>query len=151
MVSSTRSASFAFNFTFCSNGIEMGLQLIIPYSDNFHIEWKIYIRCLKSTCDKILTYFVWPNSRCLLQAIQSFPQPIDQIRMCLVHITGGCSMYTSSCKSPWRKIKTNLLLLPWQKLILQSSFSQLDYRSFHSLCHKFGHNLWQPILLCICS
>jgi len=38
----TRSPSFAFNFTFCSNGIEMGLQLVIPYSNNL---FKAYRFC----------------------------------------------------------------------------------------------------------
>jgi len=34
MVSSTRSPSSALNFTFCSNGIKMSLQPLIPYLKN---------------------------------------------------------------------------------------------------------------------
>ncbi len=42
VVSSIKSPSSALNFTFCSNGIEMGLQLVIPYSDNL---FKAYCLC----------------------------------------------------------------------------------------------------------
>ncbi len=42
VVSSTRSPSSALNFTFCSNGIEMGLHPVIPYSDNLFKAYCLY-------------------------------------------------------------------------------------------------------------
>jgi hypothetical protein len=39
---STRSLSSALNFTFCSNGIKMGLQSVIPYLDNLFKAYYLY-------------------------------------------------------------------------------------------------------------